>query len=71
MDKHTYSFAALFFAARNRVMTLAEKHAFMSMPQVDINIAIKSLAEIAGWLTEDKTDSEGKIYTVFCPALPA
>jgi hypothetical protein len=41
MDKHTYSFAALFFAARNRVMTLAEKHdlhcffAPLCLPQKD------------------------------------
>ncbi len=66
-EECAYSFRDLFLAANKREMTAAEKHAFMSLSQADINARVKELAAQAGWGTKDKKGSDGAHYLAFCP----
>ena len=60
-----YSFHDLYKAVFGKELSLQEKKKLQSLPQEDINTLVSKWAKEAGWKTEKKKGTNGKIYLSF------
>lgn len=69
MNECHYSFSDLFQAAHKRPPENQEAMEFVLASQDARNTLVKKWAILAGWATEDRVGTDGKIYTAFAPKL--
>lgn len=60
-----YSFADLYVASEGKKMSEKFREKFFKMSQEKRNKLVKKWSEKAGWWTEERVGSDGKIYTAF------